>query len=229
MIFRQLIDYDTYTYSYLIADSKSKSAVLVDSVKHNADHYLKLLKELELTLLYCVETHIHADHITAAKQLKQKTNCQIIIPAGVNTDCADRFIQDQEQLVLGEVIIKALSTPGHTKSHMAYLINQTLVLTGDALLIRGCGRTDFQDGNAATLYQSIQDQLFSLADDILVYPAHDYNGNTCSTIGEEKDFNPRLANKSCTEFIAIMQNLDLPKPQQIDIAVPANLRCGENS
>jgi glyoxylase-like metal-dependent hydrolase (beta-lactamase superfamily II) len=227
MLFRQLFDYDTWTYTYLIADPDTKEAILVDSVVEQVDRDLKLLQELGLTLRYCLETHIHADHITGTGQLRDRTGCLGIVPEHAEAICADRKIKDGEILKMGSIEIRAIATPGHTDSHMAYLVNGTHVLTGDALFIRGCGRTDFQSGDAGTLYDRVTQRLFTLPDETLVYPAHDYRGHTVSTIGEEKQFNPRFANRDRASFIEMMDSLDLPDPKKIMEAVPANERCGQ--
>lgn len=226
MLFRQLFDLETSTYTYLIADPTSKAAILVDPVLEQVERDLKLLKELGLKLHYCLETHIHADHITGTSKLRQETGCLGIVPEHADASCADRYIKDKESLQLGSISIEAIATPGHTNSHMAYLVNGDRVLTGDALFIRGCGRTDFQEGDAATLFNSVTNRLFSLPDQTLVYPGHDYRGQTVSTIGEEKQWNPRFVGKNQAEFIAFMANLNLPNPQKMMEAVPANERCG---
>lgn len=229
MLFRQLYDHDSSTYTYLIADISTREAVLVDSVLEQVERDLKLLQELNLTLKYCLETHIHADHITGTGNLRDRTGCQGVVPINAQAKCADRFIDDGSIIELGEVEIKAIATLGHTDSHMAYLVNHDRVLTGDALLIRGCGRTDFQNGDAAQLYDSVTKRLFSLADDILVYPAHDYHGRTVSTIGEEKQWNPRFKQRDCQSFIKLMNNLNLSYPRKMMEAVPANQGCGQIS
>lgn len=226
MLFRQLFDPDTSTYTYLIADPETKEAILVDSVLEQVKRDRQLLTELGLTLKYCLETHIHADHITGTAQLREATGCEGIVPEHAQAACANRFIRDGEVLQLGRVNVKAIATPGHTDSHMAYLVNGTHVLTGDALFIRGCGRTDFQSGNAGTLYDVVTQRLFTLPDDTLVYPGHDYWGHTVSTIGEEKQWNPRFVGRNRDEFIQFMASLNLPNPKKIMEAVPANERCG---
>ncbi|MES1024376.1 MBL fold metallo-hydrolase [Gloeocapsa sp. BRSZ] len=225
MLFRQLFDQDTGTYTYLIT-SQSKDAVLVDPVVEQVERDRKLIEELGLTLRYCLETHIHADHITGTAKLRELTGCQGVVPENANAACANRFIRDGETLQIGDVRIQAIATPGHTDSHVAYLINDTHLLTGDALFIRGCGRTDFQSGNAGTLYDSVTQRLFTLPDDTLVYPGHDYRGHTVSTIGEEKQWNPRFVGRTRDSFIEFMNNLNLPNPQKIMEAVPANEHCG---
>ncbi len=226
MLFRQLFDPETSTYTYLIADTKTKEAILVDPVLEQVERDLKLLKELGLTLKFCLETHIHADHITGTGKLKKLTACQGLVPVNAHANCADRFIEDGEVLLLGEMQIKAIETLGHTDSHMAYLVNGERVLTGDAMFIRGCGRTDFQSGDAGQLYDSVTQKLFTLADETLVYPGHDYRGLTVSTIGEEKQHNPRFVGRDRSEFIEFMNSLNLPNPQKMMEAVPANERCG---
>ncbi len=227
MLFRPLFDYETYTYTYLIADLSSKTAVLVDSVLEQTDRDLQLIKELGLTLRYALETHIHADHITGASRLRELTGCLGVVPKGAEVACADRFLEDGEILQLGEIPIEAIATPGHTDSHMAYLVNRTHLLTGDALFIRGCGRTDFQSGDAGALFDAVTDRLFRLPDETLVYPGHDYRGQIVSTIGEEKAFNPRFKGRTRAEFINYMASLNLPDPKKIAEAVPANLQCGK--
>jgi glyoxylase-like metal-dependent hydrolase (beta-lactamase superfamily II) len=226
MLFRQLFDAETSTYTYLIADPNTKEAILVDSVLEQVERDLKLLQELGLTLRYCLETHIHADHITGTDKLRAATGCLGIVPENAQAACADRYIKNGETLQLGDITIKSIATPGHTDSHNAYLVNNDRVLTGDALFIRGCGRTDFQSGNAGMLYESVTQGLFTLPDDTLVYPGHDYRGHTVSTIGEEKRYNPRFVGRSREGFIEFMNNLNLPNPKKIMEAVPANERCG---
>lgn len=226
MLFRQLYDKESSTYTYLLADLELREAILVDPVLEQVERDLKLLKELDLSLRYCLETHIHADHITGTGKLREITGCLGIVPANADADCANRHIQDEEDLELGAVIVEAIATPGHTDSHMAYLVNGERVLTGDALFIRGCGRTDFQSGDAGTLYDSVTTRLFTLPDTTLVYPAHDYRGHTVSTIGEEKRWNPRFVGRDRNNFIQLMNNLDLPNPKKMMEAVPANEQCG---
>jgi sulfur dioxygenase len=227
MLFRQMFDHQTSTYTYLVADLEQKTAILIDPVVEQVERDLKQLAELGLTLKYCIETHIHADHITGTAKLREVTQCQGIVPIGAGAACADRFIQDGEHLSMGVINIKAIATSGHTDSHMAYLINNTHLLTGDALLVRGCGRTDFQSGDAGVLFDSVTQRLFTLNDKTLVYPAHDYRGFSVSTIGEEKRFNPRFVGRSRQQFIEFMAKLNLPDPQKMAEAVPANEHCGK--
>lgn len=226
MLFRQLFDPESCTYTYLIAELATKEAILVDPVLEQVERDRQLLQELELTLRYCLETHIHADHITGTDKLRQATGCLGIVPENAHAACADRHIKHGEILQLGSLTIKAIATPGHTDSHNAYLVNNDRVLTGDALFIRGCGRTDFQSGNPGTLYDSVTQRLFTLPDDTLVYPAHDYRGHTVSTIGEEKRWNPRFAGRDRSNFIEFMNHLNLPDPKKMMEAVPANEQCG---
>lgn len=226
MLFRQLFDQESSTYTYLIADTQTKEAIFVDPVLEQVERDLKLLYELGLNLCYCLETHIHADHITGTDKLRAATECLGIVPENAQANCADRYIKHGEVLQLAGIAIKAIATPGHTDSHNAYLVNGDRVLTGDALFIRGCGRTDFQSGDAGTLYDSVTARLFTLPDDTLIYPAHDYRGQTVSTIWEEKRWNPRFVGRTRQEFIEFMGNLNLPDPKKIMEAVPANERCG---
>ncbi|MFP4006884.1 MAG: MBL fold metallo-hydrolase [Spirulinaceae cyanobacterium] len=229
MIFRQLFDQDTWTYTYLIADPETKEAALVDPVIEQVERDWKLIQELGLNLKYCLETHIHADHITGTGKLRELTGCQGIVPEQATAECADRKIRDREVVKVGNIEIEAIATPGHTTCHTAYLVNGNHLLTGDALFIRGCGRTDFQLGNPGVQYDSITQRLFTLPDDTLVYPGHDYRGHTVSTIGEEKQLNPRLVGRTREQFIELMNNLNLPDPKKIMEAVPANSACGNVS
>ena len=226
-LFRQFFDPETSSYTYLIADQQTGDAVLVDPVLEQVDRDLQSLDELGLKLRYCLETHLHADHITGAGKLRQQTGAQVIVPQNTAVTKADRSLVGGEILEVGSVIIETISTPGHTASHIAYLVNKTHLFTGDALFIRGCGRTDFQGGDPGTLYDVVTQRLFALPDDTLVYPAHDYKGRTVSTIGEEKRLNPRFSDRSRSQFITIMNNLKLSYPQKMNAAVPANEYCGD--
>jgi glyoxylase-like metal-dependent hydrolase (beta-lactamase superfamily II) len=226
MLFRQLFDPGTSTYTYLVADPQTAEAVLIDPVLEQVDRDITLLQQLGLTLRYCLETHVHADHITGASLLRQQTGCASVVPQKAQVECASQFMADGDRLKIGVVEIEAIATPGHTDSHLAYLINSTHLLTGDALLIRGCGRTDFQSGDAGALFDGVTQRLFALPDTTLVYPGHDYRGHTVSTIGEEKRWNPRFAGRNRAEFQQLMSNLNLPNPQKMAEAVPANERCG---
>ncbi len=227
LLFRQFLDPETSSYTYLIADQQTGEAVLVDPVLEHVERDLQIIDELGLTLRYCLETHLHADHITGAGQLRQQRGCQILVPQDAAVIKADQSLADGETLTLGAVTIQAIATPGHTNAHLAYLVNQTHLLTGDALLIRGCGRTDFQGGDAGTLYDVVTQRLFTLPEETLVYPAHDYKGRTVSTIGEEKRLNPRFVDRSRSQFITIMNSLNLAYPKKMKEAVPANEYCGD--
>lgn len=233
MLFRQLFDAETSTYTYLIADPATREAALVDPVLEQVERDLKLTRELGLTLKYCLETHVHADHITGTGKLRELTGCQGVVPVQAKAQCADRFIGHGETLQVGSVVIEAIATLGHTDSHMTYRVNGDRVLTGDALLIRGCGRTDFQSGDPGLMYDHVTQHLFTLPDETLVYPGHDYRGHTVSTIGEEKRWNPRFVDpetgnlRSRESFIALMNSLNLPQPKKIQEAVPANEQCGQ--
>lgn len=227
LVFRQFFDPESSTYTYLLADYQTQEAVLVDPVLEQVDRDWQALQDLGLTLRYCLETHIHADHITGAGKLRQQTGCQVIVPQNATARSADHSLADQEILTIGAVAIQAISTPGHTSSHLSYFVNSTHLLTGDALLIRGCGRTDFQGGNAGTLYDTVTRRLFTLPDSTLVYPAHDYKGRTVSTIGEEKRLNPRFVARTREQFITLMHHLGLAYPEKMKEAVPANEYCGD--
>jgi sulfur dioxygenase len=225
MLFRQLFDHDTYTYTYLIAQDYGQPAFIIDSVDKHIDLYLRLLKEYQLTLAATLDTHVHADHITASGKLRQATQCKIIMGAHSKAQGLDQTLADGEVITIGGMALTALYTPGHTDDSYCYLLADR-VFTGDTLFIRGSGRTDFQHGNSVHAYQSITEKLFTLPEATLVYPGHDYNGMTVSTIGEEKQHNPRLQVRSVAEYQQLMDNLNLAKPKLIDVAVPANLQCG---
>lgn len=226
MIFRQLFEPLSSTYTYLLGCQESGRAVLVDPVIVTMERDLAEISRLGLTLAFSVETHIHADHITAALELKNKVGSRIAAPACDRLTCVDVGIEEGTPFTLGSIQLQPLHTPGHTAGHFAYLLGDRL-LTGDALLIEGCGRTDFQNGDADALYKGVTEKLFSLPDDTLVYPAHDYQDRHVSTIAQEKKRNPRLGQQqSLQQFRHTMANLKLPYPKFIDHAVPGNLQCG---
>lgn len=228
MLFRQLFDYETWTYTYLIAEPRSRQAVLVDTVKEKVERDLRLLQQLDLKLSYILDTHVHADHVTGAWDLKQKTGARSGINKTAGVSTADIALEDGSELMLGSVKIRAIATPGHTNTCMSFYVHDR-VLTGDALLIRDVGRTDFQQGSNELLYESVTQKLFSLPDQTLVYPGHDYNGFTKSSIAEEKAFNLKMGNgASFAEFVSRMQAMKLGLPKRIHIAVPANLTGGRD-
>jgi glyoxylase-like metal-dependent hydrolase (beta-lactamase superfamily II) len=226
MIFRQLFEPLSSTYTYLLGCEQTGQAVLVDPVIASMDRDLAALHELGLTLAYTLDTHIHADHITGALELKKKTGCKIAAPAIDRLPCVDLGMEEGRPLAVGGLSLQGLHTPGHTDGHFAYLLGDR-VFTGDALLIEGCGRTDFQNGDADSLYRSVREKLFTLPDDYLVYPAHDYQDRRVSSIAQERKRNPRLGGeRTLEEFRSIMANLNLPYPKFIDHAVPGNRQCG---
>jgi sulfur dioxygenase len=231
MIFRQLFEPDSSTYTYLIGDTESGHAVLIDPVVETAERNLAVINELGLELAYTLETHIHADHLTGALKLKHLAGSRIAGPAKDRLPCTDVGLAEGKPFIVGSLTLHPLYTPGHTSTHHSYLLEQgdtRRVFTGDALLIDGCGRTDFQSGDAEALYRSIHDKLFTLPDDTLVYPGHDYQHKHVSTIGQEKESNARLGGgKTLEEFVTIMNALDLAYPAKIDYAVPGNEQCGE--
>jgi len=228
LIFRQLLDPRSSTYTYLLADPGTSEAILIDPVFEQARRDTALIRELNLKLLYTLDTHVHADHVTGAWVLKRALGSRIGVALHSGAQGFDVGIEAGDKIQFGTRYVEARATPGHTNGCMTYVLDdRSMAFTGDALLIRGAGRTDFQDGNAHTLYQSIVEQIYTLPDDCLIYPAHDYRGLTCSSVGEEKAHNPRVAtDRSERDFVGYMDNLGLPHPKQIDAAVPANLRCG---
>jgi glyoxylase-like metal-dependent hydrolase (beta-lactamase superfamily II) len=225
MYFRQLFHIESSTYTYILADNTWRDAVVIDAVAEGSAEVLQILRNEGLHLTHILETHLHADHISAAHKLREQTDAQVVLSVRAQADCADIAVDDGDFLVLGDDVIRVLATPGHTPESLSFRWHDR-VFTGDALLIGGCGRTDFQGGDAGTLYDSITTKLFTLPDETLVYPGHDYHDRRVSCIGEEKHNNPRLANKSREEFIAIMAALNLPLPKLIDVSVPANRLCG---
>lgn len=231
MLFRQLFEPQSSAYTYLIASEESREAVLVDPVLETVERDLQILADLELALRFTVETHIHADHVTSASRLRERTGCKCAVPEKSGAAHVDLEVREGEPIRFGSLELQPLYTPGHTDDHHAYFLDvpgAARLFTGDALLIDGCGRTDFQNGDAATLYRSVHDKLFALPNDTLVYPGHDYQQRHVSSIGQERARNPRLGGgKTLDEFIAIMGSLNLPRPAKMDIAVPANRECGQ--
>ncbi len=226
MKIRQLFDQNSSTYTYLVWDQATREAAIIDSVREQLERDIQLIRELDLKLMYALETHVHADHITASGLLRERLGCKVGVHSQVGSDCPDIKLRDNDRIRLGGQQLEVLYTPGHTDTDVCYLA-EGVVFTGDILLIHGSGRTDFQSGDAARSYDSITRRLFTLPEQTLVYPAHDYNGFTCSTIGEEKRFNPRLGGgRSRQEYIEIMHNMKLDKPKLIELAVPGNQACG---
>jgi glyoxylase-like metal-dependent hydrolase (beta-lactamase superfamily II) len=231
MIFRQLFEPASSTYTYLIGCEETGEALLIDPVLETVERDLDTIHHLGLRLACTIETHIHADHITGAGRLRALIGSRAGFPAASGADHVDFTIEEGTPIAIGSLQVRPLFTPGHTDDHHVYVVEEcggARVFTGDALLIEACGRTDFQNGDAATLYRSVHEKIFALRDETLVYPAHDYNQRQVSSVGQEKARNPRLGGgKSVDEFIAIMAGLNLPRPKKMDVAVPANRECGE--
>lgn len=221
MLFRQLFDHESYTYTYLLAQDYGCEAILIDPVLERVDHYMRLLDEMHLKLAKVIDTHVHADHITAAAELRDRTRCITVMGEESSVDSVSQRISDGEIVAIEGVSLTALHTPGHTDDSYCFLMNDR-VFTGDTLLIRGTGRTDFQSGSASDEHSSIINKLMTLPDDTLVYPGHDYKGDTVSTIGEERCHNPRLNIGDKAAFVELMENLGLDNPRMMDVAVPAN-------
>lgn len=231
MIFRQLFERESSTYTYLIACAETRVAVLIDTVKSEIPTYLQLLRELDLTLIYALDTHTHADHITGAGELRTATGCKTLLGEEAHSPCVSIGLKDGDLIPVGTLLLKAIYTPGHTDDSYSYLLehkDQLYLFTGDTLLIRSTGRTDFQNGSAEAQYLSLFNKLLILPDHTWVYPAHDYKGWQVSTIGEEKQHNPRLQLHTIQAYIEFMHNLKLPNPSLMDVAVPANRACGNN-
>jgi len=227
MIFKQVFDTKTSTYTYLIASAKGREAVIIDPVLENVDSYINLLKELDLRLVKVIDTHIHADHVTGATKLKEATSCTTIMGEHTPADAVEIKVKDNDRIYIDDLSIKSIYTPGHTSESYSFLLNNCL-FSGDTLLINGTGRTDFQNGSSKDSYHSIFDKLLKLPEDTLLYPGHDYNGKKVSTIGNEKKFNPRLQVKNVDEYIEIMSNLNLSKPEMMDSNVSRNIKLGFN-
>ena len=227
MIFRQVFDNKSSTYTYLIASAKGREAVIIDPVIENVESYIKLLQEFDLKLVKVIDTHIHADHVTGASKLKQATNCYTLMGEHTPADAVEIKVKDDEIIKIDQIEIKAMYTPGHTSDSYSFLMDNYL-FSGDTLLINGTGRTDFQNGSSKDAYNSIFNRLLKLPEDTILYPGHDYNGKEFSTIGNEKKFNPRLQVKNVDEYVELMSNLNLAKPQLIDINVSRNIKLGAN-
>jgi sulfur dioxygenase len=227
MFVRQLFDLESSTYTYLVADRAAGVAALIDPVAEQVERDLTIIAELGLTLTHILDTHVHADHVTAAGLLRARTGARTYASAA-GAPCVDVGLRDGDEIALGAVTLTARTTPGHTDDSLTF-VGPGVAFTGDTLLIRGCGRADFQNGDPGALYDSITGKLFTLPDDTVVYPGHDYQGRTASSIGEEKRWNPRLAGKTRDAFIALMNGLGLPPPKKLATAVPANRACGQAS
>jgi sulfur dioxygenase len=229
LILRQLFDTSSSTYTYLLGDSASREAILIDPVFEQVPREMALLEELGLRLRLTVDTHVHADHVTGAWLLRSRLGSRISMSARCGAKGADLYFEDGEQLAFGNRHLTAIATPGHTDGCSSFVLDdRSMAFTGDCLLIRGCGRTDFQQGSPERMYHSVHDRIFALPDDCLLYPGHDYRGSTVTSVAEEKLYNPRLGSAiGLEDFAGYMRNLGLPHPNKIDIAVPANLRCGQ--
>lgn len=228
MLFRQLHDPESSTYTYLLADERTREAVIVDPVLEQLERDLAIVRELDLNLLYAIDTHVHADHVTAAGALRDRLGAKTVLSERAGVGCADVQVKHRDRIRFGAEELEVRETPGHTNACLTYVTGDArIAFTGDALLVRGCGRTDFQQGDARTLYQSVHENILSLGDETLLYPAHDYKGRTVTTVGEEKRWNPRLGGgRTIDDFVAIMGALTLAYPKKMDVAVPANLHCG---
>tara|TARA_B100001559_G_scaffold38289_1_gene28562 strand:+ start:305 stop:988 length:684 start_codon:yes stop_codon:yes gene_type:complete len=227
MIFKQVFDTNSSTYTYIIASAKGREAVIIDPVIENVESYLNILNELNLKLVKVIDTHIHADHVTGATKLKLQTNCITIMGEHTPADTVEIKVKDDEIIKIDQLEIRAMYTPGHTSDSYSFLMNNQL-FSGDTLLINGTGRTDFQNGSSKDAYNSIFNRLLKLPEDTLLYPGHDYNGKKVSTLGNEKKFNPRLQVKNADEYAEIMSNLNLSKPKLIDSNVSRNIKLGAN-
>ena len=225
MIFKQVFDKKSSTYTYIIASAKGREALIIDPVLENVEDYIKILNQLNLKLVKVIDTHIHADHVTGAGKLRDKTKCVTIMGEHTPTDAVEVKVKDDEIIKLDKLNFRAIYTPGHTSDSFCFVMDKYL-FSGDTLLINGTGRTDFQNGSSTDAYNSIFNRLLKLPDDTLLYPAHDYKGETVSTIGKEKRSNPRLQVRNVDEYIEIMNNLDLKKPEKIDYNVTSNLKLG---
>ena len=233
MLFRQLIDSDSSTYTFVLADQDTKEAVIIDPVREQFERDVKLLEQLGLKLLYVLETHVHADHITSAALLRHRLGARTVLSAHAGVDCADVQVEDGDNLSFGRHTLRVRTTPGHTNGDVVYVLTDQemdrpeMVFTGDTLLVRGCGRTDFQQGDARALYRAVREKILCLPDATLLYPGHDYRGHTVTTVGEERRYNPRLADGVTeAQFVATMEGLDLALPKRLEASLASNLRCG---
>ena len=227
MIFKQVFDNKSSTYTYVIASAKGREAVIIDPVIENVQSYIELLNELDLKLVKVIDTHIHADHVTGASKLKLATNCSTLMGEHTPADAVEIKVKDDEIIKIDQIEIRAMYTPGHTSDSYSFLMNNCL-FSGDTLLINGTGRTDFQNGSSKDAYNSLFNKLLKLPDDTMLYPGHDYNGKLSSTIGKEKQHNPRLQVRNVDEYVELMSNLNLAKPKLIDINVSRNIKLGAN-
>lgn len=231
MLFRQFFDAQSSTYTYLLASGRGREAVIIDPVKEQTEQYLTAIRQLDLKLVRAIDTHTHADHITALGDLREATQCVTLMGEFTQAECVSDHVSEDEIVDVDGIRLRALYTPGHTNESFSFVLDPDRpkgVFTGDVLLIRGTGRTDFQGGDPHRSWDSITNKLFRLPEDTMVWPAHDYKGWTVSSIAEEKAYNPRLAGKSEAEYVDIMNNLNLPDPKLMDVAVPANLACGQS-
>ncbi len=228
MIFRQMFERESSTYTYLLARRAGGEALLIDPVKAEVPKYLQLLRELDVRLVHAVDTHVHADHVTALGALRDETGCVTVMGRQSRAECVSRKVSDGELIVVDGLAVRAMYTPGHTDDSYSFVLSDR-VFSGDTLLIRGTGRTDFQNGDARAQYESLFHKLLRLPDETLLYPGHDYKGWTVSSIGEEKRHNPRLQVRSQDQYVALMNGLELQNPRLMDVAVPANLACGAES
>ena len=227
IVFRQFFDGESSTYTYLLGDPRSGEAVLIDGVLERFERDAQFARELGLRVGWTLDTHVHADHVTAASAWRERFQTRAAISESAGVACADRRLRDGDEIAFGRFAARAMTTPGHTNGCMTFVC-EGMAFTGDALLIRGCGRTDFQGGSSETLFQSVREKIFALPEETLVYPGHDYQGRTCSTIGEEKRWNPRLGeSRTLAEFRETMSKLNLADPKKMAEALPANLACGQ--
>jgi glyoxylase-like metal-dependent hydrolase (beta-lactamase superfamily II) len=230
MIFRQLFDQSSWTYTYLLADPETGDAVIIDPVFEKVDRDALLIQELELNLRYTLETHVHADHVTGSGALRERLGAQTVVSALSGAACADVKSRDGDRLTFGRYELEVMATPGHTDGCLTFVVRdggRVFAFTGDAIFVRGCGRTDFQQGDARTLYRSVHGRIYELPEHTFIYPGHDYRGHLVTTVREEKQHNPRLNSLvSEDEFVDIMSRLKLADPKLMDVAVPANLACG---